>query len=355
MPKYKIAFLLPNFENQGGINVVVNTLSSYLMRVGHDIHLFPIGKTEYSDTENIHTINSNKKKEQIILFQNKFNLINQNKNFDLIISNTLRANYIIYKLNIKNSLMVFHAPGLLKEKRFYTILRRKINFRKWYKNQNLIALSNCFKENFTKKYPNIKYHSFDVIYNGFDLNKIQQLANEEFQKPDFPYIVCVGRLTKTKDYRSAILAFSEVHKLYPDLHLIFLGNGVERENLEALTKQLELKKVIHFMGRVDNVFSWIKNAELLLHTSHSETFGNILVEALSVNTPVVATNVECGPSEILTDELKEFLVPLHDDQLLIDKILLALRQYPIINEKYIHKFCIEKIASQYINFIENQG
>lgn len=354
MTKYKIAFILPNLENQGGINIFVNTLSSHLSNLGHDIHLFPIGKTDYQDNETLHTINSNKKKEQTQIFEEKFHQSIKDKDFDLIISNTLRANFILYTLDIKNALMVFHASGVLKKKHFYTMLKRKYHFRKWYKNQKLIALSKCFKRNFTDKYPNIDYKSFDVIYNGFNQTEIIEKSKEIFEKPDYRYIVCVGRFSRDKDYQSAIRAFAEVHKVQNDLHLVFLGNGAEKENLKTLSKKLNLEPFIHFIGHVPNVFPWIKNADLLLHTSKRETFGNILVEALFVDTPVVATDIQCGPSEILVDELSDFLVPLDNTPLMVEKILLALKSYPPIETKYTEKFLIENIAKQYLSYIKTK-
>jgi glycosyltransferase involved in cell wall biosynthesis len=82
-----------------------------------------------------------------------------------------------------------------------------------------------------------------------------------------------------------------------------------------------------------------------------ESFGNVIAEGLILNTPVVATDIKCGPNEILIGELEKYLVPLNNIPQLTYTMEKALENYPPIKEKYIEKYRVEKVGEQYLQFL----
>jgi len=244
---------------------------------------------------------------------------------------------------------VFHNGKTITKKNIYTKLKLRLTMPKIYNNKHLIAVSQCFKENFIKQYPFIQYKSFNVIYNGFNFEKINQLANEK-SKINYPYILGIGRLSKDKNFKDLLIAFSKIDTNH---HLVILGEGEEKENLIKLSKKLNIYHKTHFIGWVNNPYPYIKNANLVVSTSKIESFHNILVESLILKTPVISYDIKCGPSEILIDNLKEYLIPLGNIDLLSKKIYTTLIHPPKIEDKLINKFNISFTYQQYLKVINS--
>jgi len=345
----KIGFLIPNLDSKGGINVVVDNLIQEFKNNHHEIVIFAFGKSKIKNSQNLYVINSNSKKNQQKLFNNFFKIETDKKPFDILIANNLRTHKILSNINFKNSLYVFHNGKTISKKNIYTKLKLRLEMPKIYNNKHLIAVSQCFKENFIKQYPFIKYKSFNVIYNGFNFKKIHKLANKKINI-NHPYILGIGRLSKDKNFKDLLIAFSKIDINH---NLVILGEGEEKENLIKLSTQLNINKKIHFLGWVNNPYPYIKNANLVVSTSKIESFHNILVESLILKTPVISYNIKCGPSEILTDNLKEYLIPFGNINLLSEKIYTALIQPPNIEDKVINKFNISVTYQQYLKVINS--
>ncbi|WP_457564888.1 glycosyltransferase [Caminibacter sp.] len=333
----KIAILGPNLENRGGVNVVINHLKNYFEKNKIEVHLFPVGKTNIKESEFIHPISSNKKSEQLKILKEKF------FDVDLAIANNLRTHALLRELNVKNDLYVFHQGAVLLKKGFFTSFRQKIKFKKTYSNKKLVFLNDCFRNEFFNKFK-LKASSF-VIVNPFDFEEIRKKAGKKIEGD---YILNVGRLTKGKNVDFLINAYKK-GEFKEELWI--LGEGEERKNLESLVKKLNLQKKVRFLGWKENPYPYIKNAKLLVSASKFESFGNILVEALILKTPVVSSNIKCGPSEILIRSLSEFLYqPGHIEEL-TDKMKKALNAYPEIKEEYIEKYKVENVAKKYLEFL----
>jgi glycosyltransferase involved in cell wall biosynthesis len=299
-----------------------------------------VGKTEIKDSEFIHPINSDKKDKQFLLLKEKI----KHFEFDLIIANNLRTHFLLSNLNLKNDLYVFHQGSLLQKKSFFTSLKQKIKFKKVYNKKRVVFLNECFKNEFLHKFKiDLDYK---IIPNPFDFEKIRKKAVEFEVEGD--YILGVGRLTKDKNFEFLLKAYA-LGNFKQELWI--LGDGKEKEKLRNLTKKLNIADRVKFLGWRSNPYPYIKRASLLVHPSKKESFGNVLVEGLVLNTPVIATDIKCGPGEILTGELKEFLVPLTDSKFLCDKMQLALNNYPQIKEEYIEKFKLENVAKKYLEFL----
>jgi glycosyltransferase involved in cell wall biosynthesis len=115
-----------------------------------------------------------------------------------------------------------------------------------------------------------------------------------------PVILGVGRLNQQKDFLTLIKAFAQLRQRR-SARLIILGEGAERPALETLITDLGITEDVCLPGFVANPYAYMTQAAMLVLSSAWEGFGNVLVEAMAVGTPVVSTNCSSGPAEILQD------------------------------------------------------
>ena len=163
------------------------------------------------------------------------------------------------------------------------------------------------------------------IINDTLLEKAQQGADHPWlHDGQAPLLIAVGRLEAQKDYPTLIRALSTVLQQRPNTRLIILGEGSYRNELTRLIGELGLQAVVEMPGHVANPMAYMAAADLFVLSSAWEGFGNVLVEALAVGTPVVATDCPSGPSEILADGQYGPLVPVGDSAALADAIIQTL-------------------------------
>lgn len=169
-----------------------------------------------------------------------------------------------------------------------------------------------------------------AIYNPFDLERIQQLAQEPVPHPwlregERPVIMAAGRLTEQKDFPTLLRAFTVVRRQHP-VRLLILGEGELRAELEALARQLGLTDdEVQLPGFVRNPYAYFVRAALFVLSSRWEGLPGVLVEALACGAQVVATDCPSGPREILEDGRWGALVPVGDVQALAQAMLAALQ------------------------------
>ena len=154
-----------------------------------------------------------------------------------------------------------------------------------------------------------------VIYNGIHFEHAKSGNKPPLLEKIYPskevdglrIIVAVGRLSPEKGFNDLIKAFSIIYSENPNLRLLILGEGEEREGLESLIKELGLIAVVSLPGFVDDVASIIKKSDLLVMSSYTEGMPITLLEAVVENVPVVATDVG-GVPELLGDYGKAIMV-----------------------------------------------
>ena len=124
-------------------------------------------------------------------------------------------------------------------------------------------------------------------------------------------IVSVGRLTKEKGIDDLILIFNDLIRKYPDWTLHIAGDGEERKHLENMIDHLSLKDhvVLHgYLGR-PQLDKMLQHSSLYVMTSHTESFGLVLIEAQSHGLPCVAFDSAQGAKEIIDSGKNGILIP----------------------------------------------
>jgi glycosyltransferase involved in cell wall biosynthesis len=136
-------------------------------------------------------------------------------------------------------------------------------------------------------------------------------------------VLAVGTLKAIKDYPTLMAAFAQLRQKV-DARLLILGEGDCRPALEAQVRQLGIEASVFMPGFISDPLPYYQHADLHVLSSTGEGFGNVIVEALAVGTPVVSTDCQSGPREILDDGQFGRLVPVGDVAALADAMAQSL-------------------------------
>ena len=160
-----------------------------------------------------------------------------------------------------------------------------------------------------------------VLPNALDIERIRVAGRAEATPPcDAPYIVSVARLDELqKDHRTLLLAYvTLVRTAQIDEHLVIVGDGASRGELEALARECGIEARVHFTGHRDNPHALVAGARLQVLSSRTEGMPMVLLEALALGKPVVSSNCPTGPREILGDGRFGILFPVGSVDALAD-------------------------------------
>ena len=171
-----------------------------------------------------------------------------------------------------------------------------------------------------------------VIHNPVIRQDMFQKAQEPlqhpwFQKDQIPVILAVGRLEKQKDFPNLLQAFALLKKKQA-ARLMILGEGQERAVLESLVTSLNLTADVALPGFDSNPYRYIKRAKVFVLSSVMEGLPTVLIEAMALGVPLVSTDCESGPREILEGGKHGVLVPIQNSQALAEAMEKALSTAP---------------------------
>ncbi len=198
--------------------------------------------------------------------------------------------------------------------------------------------------------------SIRVVYNPIVTPGLYEKSHAPLKDPWFrlgepPVVLGVGRLTGQKAFPVLIEAFAQVRKCRP-ARLLILGEGEERPSLEGLVRQLGLEEDVRLPGFVANPYAYMARAAVFVLSSRWEGLPTVLVEAMSLGTPVVATDCPSGPREILHGGQYGPIVPMDDPQALAEAIENCLDgRTPHPAEESWRCYEVDFITDQYLNLL----
>ncbi len=136
------------------------------------------------------------------------------------------------------------------------------------------------------------------------------------------YVLMVGRMNKDKDQGTAIKAIKLVNEKYKKKHLVLVGDGPTRDTLEIMADDLGVSEYVHFIGNRNDVQNYYSAAKVYVHSSPMEGLPTVLLEAMSYNVPIAATDSIPGVREILGNNEYGLISPIGDAESLAENIIL---------------------------------
>ena len=202
-----------------------------------------------------------------------------------------------------------------------------------------------------------------TIYNPSFSNKIVEMSNEPIDDEKFSNIktkkvIAVGRLVNQKNFELLIRAFKIVLESV-DAHLIIIGEGEKRDEIIRLIEELNLANKVYLAGFQSNPYKYVKNSDLFVLSSLYEGLPNSLIEAIAVDTPVIATNCLSGPSEILLNGEGGDLIEVGNVEQLSKSIIKNLtdREYSKAKQKiaydHLYRFSYDNVKKDILELVKS--
>jgi glycosyltransferase involved in cell wall biosynthesis len=138
------------------------------------------------------------------------------------------------------------------------------------------------------------------ISNPFDVEGISRLSKAPAGLDHLkPYVVSAGRLDPfQKDFALLIRAFAEA-RIDPGTKLLILGEGPQRDDLLKLIRALGMEDRVLLVGYQTDPYPYYAGSDCFVLSTKFEAFGMVLVEALACGVPVISTDCDFGPREVL--------------------------------------------------------
>lgn len=210
----------------------------------------------------------------------------------------------------------------------YSWLRKKI-----YKRAKAVVIQT---ERGVEKFYNICGYTGNncvVIANPIDkkLLEIPYQYSTESKK-----ITAMGRLENQKGFDLLIKAFSKLPSKHQDWTLTIWGEGSKRKELEAMVKDLNLEERITLPGKTNSAWQELAKSGLFVLSSRAEGIPNVMLESMTIGTPVVATDCDTGPSDLSQNGSDALLAKVEDiDDL--SQAILKMIESPELRKEYSKK------------------
>ncbi|MBD2795681.1 glycosyltransferase [Xenorhabdus sp. 18] len=364
--KGHILFIIDGLPGGGAENVTIR-LCSGLQQKGFDITLLSLSdKCDYPIPNHVELIISTD--EYRGPFRRQTEIVRRAKSMDkilskvflqkgkpvLVISNLHKTDRIVAKsktlanLNVWFCIHGIFSKSYLENKTGLSRWIKKWKIRQVYRNRNLICVSDAvgldLKENLS-----LAPRNMVTIYNPFNLTEIKTHSLENNPYSGENYFLHLGRFHSVKRHDRLLEAFAMAAL---PCKLLIAGQG--DENTVRIIKQkiaeLGLQSKVFLIGFLVNPLPTIREAKAVVLSSDSEGLGNVLIEALICNTPIVSTNCPGGVSEIMVGELEQYKSELTSDSL-AEKMRLVYQNPPTITEDMYKKFDLEVVLGKYLDLI----
>lgn len=349
-PVKKFLFIVEDLYGGGAEKVLLNT-ASLLKDAGAEVTLYTLReKIDHTLPDNIHPVN--------------LGIVTKlTKAISNIAVEKIQASLILKKIkNISPDVIIScscdkitrHLPETLN---IYYWIHGNVTgfaknnakgygkFKRFYNGKKLICVSRGIADDILH---NVKAtpKSCQVIYNPFDIEKIQALADEPFSKPFDKYFIHVGTFEERKRHDRLLQAYQLSGV---DTPLVLMGKGERRPHIEAMIEEMDLASKVKIIDFQKNPYPYIKAAQALILTSDAEGLPTVLIEALICHTPVISVDCPSGPAEILTTPLDKFLIPMEDISGLAMAITSEDRRRIPITSNFYQLFSSKSVTKEFIS------
>ena len=211
--------------------------------------------------------------------------------------------------------------GIQDSPRFYS--RGRIWAAKWLlTNVNgIVGCSHGVRKGLMELDP--EFRRVQVIPNAVDIQLVRKLAREPLDHPwmggSVPILIAVGRLVEQKGFKY-LLHSMQILLQRRSVRLLILGDGPLESLLETQTHELGIEESVQFLGFQSNPFKYMARSDVFVLSSLWEGLPSVLLEAMALELPVVATRAPYGPEEVIRDGFNGCLVPVAQPEAMADCI-----------------------------------
>lgn len=200
------------------------------------------------------------------------------------------------------TIVVIHGKASL----YNSALERQIAKANYPKADAVVTMSQFYKQRVIEEFK-IGQKQVHCIHNPISLDDILKKSKEPIENEkeaeifNNPVFINVGRINEVKAQWHAIRAFPQIVQTNPKAQLVFIGRKDDKITpyMEQLVVELNLENNVHLLGERSNPFKYMANAFAYISTSTREGFPMVLLEALACGLPIIATDCDSGPREIL--------------------------------------------------------
>jgi len=192
--------------------------------------------------------------------------------------------YILEKTSAKHKFTIYHND--VTKVRIPKYIKKNL-----FKFDKVFFVSRSIAEKAECKFKK-QANKIDYLYNFIDAQRI--VSNADIEKVSLPIVknfISVSRLSPEKKLPRTLKVFGKLKKEGFSFHWTIIGDGPEKCKLEKLIRKYNLNDQITLAGMKTNPFPYIKAADMLLLTSEHESFGLVIIEALTLGVPVLSTRM----------------------------------------------------------------
>lgn len=208
--------------------------------------------------------------------------------------------------------------------------------------ESLVSISEELAEDIQKHFK-INKHIYTIHYG----NRIYSRNTKDRDKKN-NIILSVGRLVEQKDFQTLLKAFKQTHHQLPKCELWIIGDGYQKNSLQAYVQKNGLIDCVKFLGWQQDIIPFLKKSKIFVLSSKREGFSYVLIEAMSQGIPVISADAPYGPSEILEKGKYGLLFKVGDGRRLKKHMLTLL----LNNSKY--RYFVKKALERSEFFSEEQ-
>lgn len=365
--KGHVLFIIDGLPGGGAENVTIR-LCDGLQQRGYDVTLLSLAeKCEYSVPDGIELIiDADRYKGP---FRRQTEICRRAKSMDkvlekvflrkgipaLIVSNLHKTDRIVVQSKVLAGLNVwFCIHGVFSN----SYLGNKAGLSRWikkqkikwtYNNRNLICVSDAVGKDL-KNNLSLTPNEMVTIYNPFNIPDIKQKSLQNNPYADETYLLHVGRFHRVKRHDRLLEAFAQADI---PCKLLIVGHGDEAitQQIKQKIVDLNLQSKVILTGFLENPLPVIRGAKAVVLSSDSEGLGNVLVESLICDTPIVSTMCPGGINEIMAGELEKYKSELTVDSL-AEKMKFVCYEPPVITEDMYKKFDLDIILVKYLTLLK---
>lgn len=287
----------------------------------------------------------------------------RDEKFDIVICNRFKPTSLMMILNclVGRPKCISVVHNLSDYKPLFRRLMVGVNASKW----NFVAVSKSVRDGLFNMKCGFNEENVTLIENAIENELLESLflskseARKELKIPHDKVVVgTIGRLEKVKGHIDLIHGFEKIHKQFPNVIMVIIGEGKERERLEIEIMELNLTEKVFLTGAVGGASQYAKAFDIWIMPSHSEGLPLALMEAMTAKLPILTSRISALEPIVLPAGGWCFEVANPDS--LADTLSKFLQLTPLEYEEkgrqaynyLITEYSIEKYRNSYRRLIE---